>query len=127
MTHQQQLQQLISDFNVWRQHRPYNTAPVPNAIKQQVIALSECMSIKEIAKVLDVPNASISQWMASYSKTPSPIVQDDPTFYALSPEADPASNSPTALELNLRHPNGMLLTVNGQISIEQLRVSIKLS
>ena len=122
MAHQQQLHQLKCDYNAWQQDRPYKTAPVPGAIKQQVIALSEHISIKEIAKVLDVPNASISQWIATYSKTANLVVQDAPTFYALPPETAPASNSPATLELSLRHPNGMLLTLNGQLSVEQLRV-----
>ena len=106
MTHFDSLSEVQQRFEQWRQSRVRCNAPVPEALRQQALALCERHPVSRVTQALRINHAMIKEWRHDAA----------PVFMPLSMAAEPAD----VVQLSLQHPNGMQLQLSG---LDQVQLS----
>jgi hypothetical protein len=104
MTPSNQLSNAINAFKQWRATRKNATHKTPEALQQQVVELLSHYSRGTISNALGLSGTQVKRWQAGAS--------DPPAFVEL-PVFD---ETPSALRVELRLPNGAELSVSGALS-----------
>jgi hypothetical protein len=99
-----QLSNVINAFKQWRATRKNATHKTPEALQQQVVELLSHYSRGTLSNALGLSGTQVKRWQAGAS--------DAPAFVEL-PVLD---ETPSALRLELRLPNGAELSLSGSLS-----------
>jgi hypothetical protein len=99
-----QLSNVTSAFKQWRATRKNATHKTPEALQQQVVELLSYYSRGTLSNALGLSGTQVKRWQADAS--------DAPAFVEL-PVLD---ETPSALRLELRLPNGAELSLSGSLS-----------
>ena len=121
-------------FREWRKNNGDSAAVVPRRLKREAIHLLDAYSKATLAKALGVNETAIRAWQRRileiehdagvdtkmYEVMPKKS-EDQPSFFELggqSPGLAPESARPS---LMLRRPDGGLLSVKGDLTVDQIR------
>jgi hypothetical protein len=104
MTPSNQLSKEINAFKQWRATRKNTTHKTPEALQQQVVELLSHYSRGTISNALGLSGTQVKRWQAGTSNAPAFV------------ELPVLDETPSALRLELRLPNGAELSVSGALS-----------
>lgn len=106
----------ITDFTHWRKSKSHSSAPTPEPLREQAVALLEHFPFTRVTTTLKLSSSLLRRWS---QRQPVTIHEQQPNeFIALPPSEAPKSH--LALELILG--NGCQMRLSGDFSTDQLNV-----
>lgn len=108
------LTQAVKELNRWRNLRPNRQAPLPHALRRQILALADHYPIARLVKALKINHSMFKRWQQQEAETRSS------DFIEL---AAPSGTPPhaTTLSFKVRHPAHTWLHIEGTFTVLQLQ------
>lgn len=122
-----QLIAVTEQFKQWRQAKSHPTAPVPESLRRQVVALAEQFGTGKIKSALALSCSVLHRWKKQLNPNAVDVetiatvqtTDETPEFVVLSNDKPPASSS---LVLELHIGNQCQIRLSGDISTAHLDV-----
>lgn len=111
---EQQLAQLASQFDHWRQHRATRAERIPQSLWEHAIALTAVLSLSRVAKCLRVSWRDLHQHCAAQHTTPAAETPPAPQGFVEVPAAPPWL--PCSTEIELHRADGARLRIHSRDS-----------
>jgi hypothetical protein len=103
-----QLDQVISQFAHWRQHRSHPAERIPQRLWEQAVALAQVLPRSRVAQHLRVSPSDLNKHIAALQDATSAASCTPPPFVEVPPPlALPAA--PSTVEIELERPDGARL------------------
>ena len=109
------LDTLAEQFSQWRATRPYRSAPVPLALRQQAFELLNHHPRSQVVRALGISTAMVRNWHAQCAGGSQP-----PSFVSLPTEGSTPEAARAPISFTLTYAQGMPLEVKGCFSPAQL-------
>jgi len=97
-------------FSDWREQRLKRNEPIPEKLRQQVLALCAQHPKTQIINALGLNHSHLKAWQQQAEHCPSFVALETPVF---------PSTSDTLFAVTLRNPQGVQLEMNG-LNTQQL-------
>lgn len=108
------LTQAAKALNHWRNLRPNRQAPLPHALRRQILALADRYPIARLVKALRINHSMFKRWQQQEAETLSS------DFIELATPSETPIHA-TPLSFKVRHPAHTWLHIEGTFTASQLQ------